>query len=135
MRSLFYYHCTKICLCYSSIYKFLFFQELEELREQLRDMMFHLEAQQKLADDGLAVSQKELQEGQVIVGAASASSSTPGGSNHSSSSMSSSTNSRRSRQRKRWHYDAIKCPPPCEVIFLLTYFFGVACYCDRFCLD
>lgn len=76
-------------------------KELEELREQLRDMMFHLEAQQKLADDGLAVSQKELQEGQVIVGAASASSSTPGGSNHSSSSMSSSTNSRRSRQRKR----------------------------------
>lgn len=80
-------------------------KELEELREQLRDMMFHLGAQQKLSEhDGLSVSQKELQEGQVIVGttsASSASSTSPGGSGHSNSSTSNSTNSRRSRQKKR----------------------------------
>ncbi|XP_076452554.1 BRCA1-associated protein-like [Babylonia areolata] len=48
-------------------------KEVEELREQLRDVMFYLEAQEKLAATS-DVSQEEIQEGQVIVGAAAATS-------------------------------------------------------------
>ncbi|KAK7088267.1 BRCA1-associated protein-like [Littorina saxatilis] len=44
-------------------------KEISELREQLRDVMFYLEAQQKLANT-TEISQEELQDGQVIVGAA-----------------------------------------------------------------
>ncbi|GFN84782.1 Brca1-associated protein-like [Plakobranchus ocellatus] len=53
-------------------------QEVSDLQEQLRDVMFYLEAQQKLAGgEGLGgVSKEELQESQVIVGAAASSSST-----------------------------------------------------------
>lgn len=43
-------------------------QEIADLREQLRDVMFFLEAQEKLANT-TDVSQEEIQEGQVIVGA------------------------------------------------------------------
>ncbi|OWF44883.1 BRCA1-associated protein-like [Mizuhopecten yessoensis] len=43
-------------------------KEIQELREQLRDVMFYLEAQQQLAST-TAVSQEEIQEGQVVVGA------------------------------------------------------------------
>ena len=50
-------------------------QQIEELREQLRDIMFYLEAQNTLASNK-DVSQEEIQEGQVIVGAA-ASTTTP----------------------------------------------------------
>ena len=46
-------------------------QEIGELREQLRDVMFYLEAQDKLATTA-DVSQEEIQDGQVIVGAAAA---------------------------------------------------------------
>lgn len=46
----------------------LSFQEITELREQLRDVMFYLEAQEKLSKTA-DVSQEEIQEGQVIVGA------------------------------------------------------------------
>ncbi|CAG5135763.1 unnamed protein product [Candidula unifasciata] len=46
-------------------------QEITELKEQLRDVMFYLEAQQKLANS-TGVSQEEIQGGQVIVGAAAA---------------------------------------------------------------
>ena len=45
------------------------FQELQELKEQLRDVMFYVEAQQKLAE-AKEVTPEELQDGQVIVGAA-----------------------------------------------------------------
>ena len=57
-------------------------QEVSDLQEQLRDVMFYLEAQQKLsnvASEGAngvggacgvaGVSQAEIQDGQVIVGA------------------------------------------------------------------
>ena len=44
-------------------------QEIKDLQEQLRDVMFYLEAQQKLSST-TEVSQEEIQEGQVIVGAA-----------------------------------------------------------------
>ncbi|XP_025089769.1 BRCA1-associated protein-like [Pomacea canaliculata] len=43
-------------------------KEIADLREQLRDVMFFLEAQEKLANT-TDVSQEEIQEGQVIVGA------------------------------------------------------------------
>lgn len=43
--------------------------ELQELKEQLRDVMFYVEAQQKLAE-AKEVTPEELQDGQVIVGAA-----------------------------------------------------------------
>lgn len=42
-------------------------QEIQELREQLRDVMFFMEAQQKLSETS-EVSQTELQQSQVIVG-------------------------------------------------------------------
>ncbi|KAK3084604.1 hypothetical protein FSP39_016145 [Pinctada imbricata] len=42
--------------------------EIQELREQLRDIMFYMEAQQKLAST-TEVTQEEIQEGHVIVGA------------------------------------------------------------------
>ncbi|XP_005093000.1 BRCA1-associated protein [Aplysia californica] len=54
-------------------------QEVKDLQEQLRDVMFYLEAQQKLANSP-GVSREEIQDGQVIVGAAAASSKTPNGS-------------------------------------------------------
>jgi BRCA1-associated protein len=44
-------------------------QEIGDLREQLRDVMFFLEAQNTLSKT-TDVSQEELQDGQVIVGAA-----------------------------------------------------------------
>lgn len=44
-------------------------KEISELRDQLRDVMFYLEAQDKLANTA-DVSQEEIQDGQVIVGAA-----------------------------------------------------------------
>ncbi|KAK6967569.1 BRCA1-associated protein, partial [Biomphalaria glabrata] len=44
-------------------------REVAELREQLRDIMFYLDAQQKLATSS-GLSQEELQGGQVIVGEA-----------------------------------------------------------------
>ncbi|XP_013412070.1 BRCA1-associated protein [Lingula anatina] len=53
--------------------------EIADLKEQLRDVMFYLEAQQKLSSPGLAVTQEELQGGQVIVGESS-----PGTSAHGS---------------------------------------------------
>uniref|UniRef100_A0A0B7A5Q6 BRCA1-associated protein n=1 Tax=Arion vulgaris TaxID=1028688 RepID=A0A0B7A5Q6_9EUPU len=46
-------------------------QEIAELRDQLRDVMFYLEAQQKLTNS-TGVSQEEIQGSQVIVGAAAA---------------------------------------------------------------
>lgn len=46
-------------------------REIAELRDQLRDVMFYLEAQDTLAKT-TDVSQEEIQEGQVIVGAAAA---------------------------------------------------------------
>ena len=52
-------------------------QEVADLREQLRDVMFYLEAQQKLSSTQ-DVSQEEIQDGQVIVGAAAASPDTAG---------------------------------------------------------
>ena len=56
-------------------------QEVSDLQEQLRDVMFYLEAQQKLAGgEGLdGMSREELQESQVIVGAASSSTSSQQG--------------------------------------------------------
>ena len=56
-------------------------QEVKDLQEQLRDVMFYLEAQQKLAGgEGLGgMSREELQESQVIVGAAASSASSPQG--------------------------------------------------------
>ncbi|KAK7480039.1 hypothetical protein BaRGS_00028676, partial [Batillaria attramentaria] len=47
-------------------------KEISELRDQLRDVMFYLEAQDKLANTA-DVSQEEIQDGQVIVGAAASS--------------------------------------------------------------
>lgn len=44
-------------------------KELQELKEQLRDVMFYVEAQQKLAE-AKDITQEEIQDGQVIVGAA-----------------------------------------------------------------
>ncbi|KAL8591582.1 hypothetical protein ACOMHN_055549 [Nucella lapillus] len=49
-------------------------KEVGELREQLRDVMFYLEAQQKLSTAS-DISQEEIQDGQIIVGAAASSSS------------------------------------------------------------
>ena len=46
----------------------LFIQEINELREQLRDVMFYLEAQQKLSNT-TEVSQEEIHDGKVILGA------------------------------------------------------------------
>ncbi|CAC5377539.1 BRAP [Mytilus coruscus] len=43
-------------------------KEINELREQLRDVMFYLEAQQKLSS-ATEISQEEIQDGKVIVGA------------------------------------------------------------------
>lgn len=43
-------------------------QEIKELREQLRDVMFYLEAQQKLSS-ATEISQEEIQDSKVIVGA------------------------------------------------------------------
>ncbi|XP_048728991.2 BRCA1-associated protein-like [Ostrea edulis] len=43
-------------------------QEIQELRDQLRDVMFYMGAQQKLSETS-EVSETELQESQVIVGA------------------------------------------------------------------
>ena len=63
----------------------LFFQEIKELREQLRDVMFYLEAQQKLSST-TEISQEEIQDSKVIVGA---SGNTP------------SPNSRRGRKKDR----------------------------------
>ncbi|KAK3707696.1 hypothetical protein RRG08_050511 [Elysia crispata] len=56
-------------------------KEVSDLQEQLRDVMFYLEAQQKLAGgEGLdGMSREELQESQVIVGAASSSTSSQQG--------------------------------------------------------
>ena len=48
---------------------------MTDLQEQLRDVMFYLEAQQKLANTNV-VTQEEIQEGQVIIGATGG---TPGG--------------------------------------------------------
>lgn len=45
-------------------------QEIEELREQLRDVMFYVEAQGKL-QQAEGISQEEIQDGHVIVGGAS----------------------------------------------------------------
>ena len=42
---------------------------MSDLKEQLRDVMFYVEAQQKL-QSAVGVSQEELQSGEVIVGAA-----------------------------------------------------------------
>ena len=42
-------------------------QEVKDLQEQLRDVMFYLEAQQKLSKT-TEVSQEELQEGQIVMG-------------------------------------------------------------------
>lgn len=50
-------------------------KEISELRDQLRDVMFFLEAQDKLANSA-DVTQEEIQDGQVIVGAAASSAST-----------------------------------------------------------
>ena len=44
-------------------------QEVKELQEQLRDIMFYLEAQQKIQGESTQ-TQQEIQEGQIIVGAA-----------------------------------------------------------------
>ena len=41
-------------------------QEVAELQEQLRDIMFYMEAQQKLAAN-TEVSQSEIQDSQVVV--------------------------------------------------------------------
>ena len=57
-------YCTILC----SILKLFQLQEIQDLREQLRDVMFYLEAQQKLSST-TEVSQSEIQEGQVVVGA------------------------------------------------------------------
>lgn len=59
-------------------------KELGELKEQLRDVMFYVEAQQKL-QSAVGVSQEELQTGEVIVGAAA----------------SSQSNARKTRTKKR----------------------------------
>ena len=42
-------------------------QEMADLREQLRDVMFYLEAGQKLASS-TEVTQDELQQGHVVLG-------------------------------------------------------------------
>ncbi|XP_046579416.1 BRCA1-associated protein-like [Haliotis rubra] len=52
-------------------------KEVRDLQDQLRDIMFYLEAQQKLSNN-TEVSQEEIQEGQVIVGAAAAQASPTG---------------------------------------------------------
>lgn len=63
-------------------------QEIQELREQLRDVMFFMEAQQKLSETS-EVSQTELQQSQVIVG---------GG----ASGTSPSPRSKKGRKKDRW---------------------------------
>ncbi|XP_064619178.1 BRCA1-associated protein-like [Lineus longissimus] len=42
-------------------------EEIKDLKEQLRDVMFYLEAQQKIAGTS-AATQEEIQDGQIIVG-------------------------------------------------------------------
>ena len=44
----------------------LLLQEVSELQEQLRDIMFYMEAQQKLAAT-TEVSQSEIQDSQIVV--------------------------------------------------------------------
>ena len=63
-----------------------YFQELTELKEQLRDIMFYVEGQQKLAE-AKDVTQEEIQESQVIVGAAA---------------PSPQTQAKRTRKKNRW---------------------------------
>lgn len=46
----------------------LFFQEMADVQEQLRDVMFYLEAQNKLATV-TDVTKEEIQDGQIIIGA------------------------------------------------------------------
>lgn len=53
-------------------------QETAELKDQLRDIMFYLEAQNTIAK---SENVTEIQEGQVIVGEAASSSSEPSGRN------------------------------------------------------
>lgn len=65
-----------------------FVQEIQELREQLRDVMFYMEAQQKLSETS-EVSQTELQQSHVIVG---------GG----ASGTSPSPRSKKGRKKDRW---------------------------------
>lgn len=47
-------------------------KEVKDLQEQLRDIMFYLEAQQKIAKESNE-TQQEIQEGHIVVGAPSAS--------------------------------------------------------------
>lgn len=47
-------------------YSYCLWQEIRELRDQLRDLMFYLEAQQTLASTTEA-TQQEIQDGQIIV--------------------------------------------------------------------
>lgn len=70
---------------------------MTELQEQLRDVMFYLEAKEKLeASD--EVTQQELQEGQIVVQSSSAvSSAAPSGSG------------RKPRKKGRWLIKSIEC--------------------------
>ena len=52
----------------SAVHCFLVVQEVSEMREQLRDVMFYLEAGQKLSTSS-DVTQEEIQGAQVTVGA------------------------------------------------------------------
>lgn len=47
------------------------FQELKDTQEQLRDILFHLEAQNKLSSENTGLDAKELEDGQISVGASS----------------------------------------------------------------
>ena len=44
-------------------------QEVKDVQEQLRDVMFYLEAQQTISAES-AETQQEIQEGHIIIGAA-----------------------------------------------------------------
>lgn len=45
-------------------------KELKETQDQLRDILFHLDAQEKLTADNSGVEQQELEDSQISVGAA-----------------------------------------------------------------
>ncbi|KAF6019939.1 hypothetical protein EB796_021759 [Bugula neritina] len=46
-------------------------KELKDTQEQLRDILFHLEAQNKLSSENTGLDAKELEDGQISVGASS----------------------------------------------------------------
>jgi len=69
---------------------------MTELQEQLRDLMFYLEAKEKLETSD-EVTQQELQEGSIVVQSSSAmSSATPSGSG------------RKPRKKGRWLISRLK---------------------------